>query len=80
MKTEWFKGLQPPEVEAMKKSVFGSKIVLDKLIEICYNRSQALKSVRESDYDSPSWAFKQAHKNGYTQALDDLVEILTLKE
>jgi len=80
MKVEWFKGLQPQEAESMKKNVLGSKIVLDKLVEICYNRSQALKSVRMVDYDSPSWANKQAHINGYTQALDDLVEILTIKD
>lgn len=79
MKTEWFKGLSPEETESIKKLVSSNKIMLDKLSEICYNRSQALKSVRAKDYDTPSWAYKQAHINGQIQELDDLVSLFTLK-
>lgn len=79
MKVEWFKGLSADEAEKMKKIVSSNKIMLDKLSEICYNRLQALNSITEEDYDSPSWAHKQAHINGYKHALKDLQELLKIK-
>jgi hypothetical protein len=35
---------------------------------------------KSSDYDSPSWAYKQADQNGYNRALNDIIQLLNLKE
>lgn len=79
IKTEWLKGLKPDEAEKQKKSIIASKLVLDKLIEICYNiKKDKDKSVY--NYDTPSWSYKQAHVNGYKQALDDIIQLITINE
>lgn len=77
MQTKWFQDLPKPEQDRFKQEVLNSKKVLDKLKELCYNLRVESKS---TDYDSPSWAFKQADQNGYNRALDDVIKILTIKE
>lgn len=29
-----------------------------------------------ADYDSPSWAYKQADQNGYNRAIDDVLNLI----
>jgi hypothetical protein len=77
LKTVWFHNLPKEEQEQFKQTVLGSQKVLDKLREICYTMKVESKS---TDYDSPSWAFKQAHSNGYNQALLDIISILQIEK
>lgn len=35
-----------------------------------------LKKPQDTDYESPSWAFKQAHDNGYNQAVSEILKLL----
>ena len=79
VKTPWLQGLPQSEVEKFKKSILSSKIVLDKVIEMCYNKRNEIDK-QTYDYDIPSWSHKQAHNNGYKQALDDLIDLLTIIE
>lgn len=39
-----------------------------------------LQANKEIDYDSPSWANKQAHRNGRLEALQKYLTMLTTKE
>ena len=79
MKTLWFQHIKEKEKqEEFKKSVIGSKIVLDKLKEVCYTLSKNGERSSLSDYDSPSWALRQADKIGYARALKEIIEILTI--
>jgi len=81
MITDWFSHLPKEKQEEFKNTVLGSKIVLDRLKEICYNRLYALKEKpSEADYDTPSWSFKQAHRNGRIDELSQLIKLLTIKE
>lgn len=77
--TRWFKGISPSEAEDLKKSLLSSKKVLDKLSEICYNISISKENIREGDYDNPSWAYKQAHLNGYRDALNTIIRLTSLE-
>jgi len=79
MKTIWFQDIKNPEDQKnFKKSVIGSKIVLDKLKEVCYTKIKNGESSNVSDYDSPSWALRQADKVGYARALTEMIGILTI--
>ena len=57
--------------------VRNSEKVLDRLKEIVYNAVKE-SEVKASDYDSPSWAYRQAHSNGIKEMGDKLIKVLTL--
>ncbi len=78
MKTEWTKDLGAPDAPKFRQSVVDSKIVLDKLKLICYNMLLESEKSTKTDYDSPSWAFKQADRNGYKRALEKVIELATI--
>lgn len=81
MNLKWLDHLKDPkEREDFKKYVLNSRPVLDKLSKIVYNMSIERGKVSESDYDSASWAYKQAHKNGFNEALEKIQSLLDLKE
>jgi len=78
MKTKWLQHLKTQEErEEFKKLLHNSRNVLDKLAEIVYNNTI---EVKKPDYDCPSWAHKQAHINGYNEAIKHFSEILDLKD
>lgn len=77
VKLEWLK--DSPNPDNMKKSVISSKLVLDKLIEVCYNIKKSL-DIESYDYDNPSWSHKQAHINGQKQMLEKIVSLCTIEE
>ncbi len=80
MKTNWYQGLKADERDNFRQEVLRSKKVLDKLAEIVYNMSKYRAEVSFDDYDSPSWSHKQAHTNGYNEAIRQVIELLTLKD
>ena len=80
MQHQWFSSLPKAEQEEFKKLVLGSQKVLDKLSEICYNTIKNGESPSTSDYDSPSWAFKQADRNGYMRAYREIISLLNISD
>jgi hypothetical protein len=81
VKIEWFKDIKDPkERDEFKKIVSGSKIVLDKAIKICYNYINSAEKVKLADFDSPSWAYRQAYLAGRNSAFHDLIEVLTVDD
>lgn len=76
MKTIWFMDLPKDEQEGFKKEVKSAKNVLDKLEQIVKSRLKEIVVIE--DYDSPSWAYKQADRNGYNRALTEIINILNL--
>jgi hypothetical protein len=79
MKTQWFADLKGVERDGFKQSVLQSKIVLDKLQQIVYNMYKDKRTVTFSDYSSPSWSHEQAHTNGYCEALQDILALVTIE-
>ncbi len=79
MKTVWFQDLKEPDRSRFKATVEGSEKVLDKAVQILYNMIMESEKVLSADYDSPSWAYKQADRNGYVRALKDVINILKIK-
>jgi hypothetical protein len=78
VKTIWFMDLPKDEQEGFKREVKSAKNVLDKLEQIVQNRIKEI--VITNDYDSPSWAYKQADRNGYNRALTEIINILHLDQ
>lgn len=40
-------------------------------------KTEEIKALSTSTYDSPNWALLQADKNGYNRALNDLIKLLS---
>jgi len=78
VKTIWFMDLPKDEQDGFKREVKSAKNVLDKLEQIVQNRIKQI--VIADDYDSPSWAYKQADRNGYNRALTEIINILHLDQ
>ena len=78
MKSVWLGSSKGEERENMRAEVLQAQKVLDKLKEIVYNMRNEKSTVTTTDYGSPSWSHEQAHRNGYVDACDRIVSLLTL--
>lgn len=67
----------PPEVdkEQFLQSVVGAAHVLSIYRQAIEAKGVRLQSVNEDEYDSPSWSHKQAHRNGYNRAIEDIMKL-----
>ena len=75
--TRWFKGLSEEEIAQRKKDLLANKKILDIVKDIVYNMGIGTNKVTEKDYDCPSWANKQAHRNGLNEAFQRIHNLLT---
>jgi hypothetical protein len=78
MLVQWYNNLPKDEQESFKKIVGQSEKTLDRLREICYNIVKNGERISVSDYDNPSWAYKQADRNGYLRAYEELIRLLDI--
>ena len=53
-------------------------LIFENKEQIVQNRIKQI--VITDDYDSPSWAYKQADRNGYNRALTEIINILHLDQ
>ncbi len=78
---EWLKHLETPEKKlafAAKIRSFHNDIVIKRLVEILNEKRSSLLRGPSSleDYDSPSWAHKQADINGQIRSLNLVLDLL----
>jgi hypothetical protein len=78
MKLSWFSHLPRDQQEGFKKQINSSRDVLERLIKILEDKQTEV--VLSTDYESPSWAYKQADRNGYDRALTEVINLLNMKE
>jgi hypothetical protein len=81
MISKWTSHLKTPEEkERFRNSVLGSKAVLarlqDIIKEIETEQDQIERDVRV--YDTPSWAYRQAHLNGFRDCLSKINKVITI--
>ena len=77
MKSEWVSHLKSREEQLkFKEFVQSSQPVLSRLSDLMDSRLRSGEVVKANDYDSPSWAFKQADRNGYLRAVSELKALL----
>ena len=68
------------KIEERRKKLLQFSEICGIIVGVLERKIENLDSVTEKDYDSPSWAYKQAHINGEKQAYQDLLDLLTFPE
>tara|TARA_R100001463_G_scaffold26933_6_gene62707 strand:- start:12896 stop:13138 length:243 start_codon:yes stop_codon:yes gene_type:complete len=77
MKSVWFKECKTKEDKfGVRQIVLSNRESLERLKAIL--EPMLKESVTQADYDSPSWAYKQADRIGYNRALNQVLEIINL--
>lgn len=80
VKLAWISHLKDKDDrEAFKKRLLSCSDVFERLEAILVDKLNSLEPDIK-DYDSPSWAYRQAHINGMKEVLFDLIDILPLTE
>lgn len=75
MQSLWFKGRKTKEQkEERKKEVMSFRNAFDELRELLQEEETPV-----ADYDSPSWAYKQADVNGYNRAIRHVLKLIEIK-
>ena len=77
MKSHWLKQCKTKEekdkvrqtVLANQESLLRLEVILESLLK---------DTPSSADYDSPSWAYKQADRIGYNRALNQVLDIINL--
>lgn len=78
MHVAWIKKAKTKaDKEERQKEIRGYKNAFDEAIEVLEELKEEMSLV---DYDSPSWAYKQADINGANRKLQQIIDILNLKE
>lgn len=76
---EWFKHLQSPaEKKELEQAIRHDTYVLGRLLAIVDEKLENVSKseVSYSDYENPSWAYKQAHLNGVKHGLTEVRKLL----
>ena len=83
MNMMWTKNLKTAEEkEIFDNTLKGSRIVLNRLMELLNEEEEAITSseVTLDTYSTPNWAEKQAHQNGQRSMLIKLKKIINLDQ
>jgi hypothetical protein len=77
MKAAWFKDCKTKkEKEAVAQALRSQREGLDRLKEIL--EPMLKDTTPAADYDSPSWAYKQADRNGFNRAVTTVLDLINL--
>ena len=81
MITTWIKDCKSEdEITNRKESLKRVSWVLDLLKTLVNSDALEASEASPKSYDSPNWAYRQAHVNGYKQAIRDFNKLLTLDQ
>ena len=77
MKAAWFKDCKSKkQKEAVAQVLQSNRESLDRLKEIL--EPMLKDTTPAADYDSPSWAYKQAERNGFNRAVTTVLDLINL--
>ena len=77
MQSRWFKGItNAEEKEKRRQEVLGYRNAFDALKEILVEDFEE----GTPDYNSPSWAYEQADRNGANRMLKRVLTLIEIKE
>ena len=77
MKSVWFKECKTKEdKDRVRQTILSNQESLLRLESIL--ESMLKETSSQADYDSPSWAYKQADRIGYNRALNQVLDIINL--
>lgn len=76
VKLVWLSHIKDKDEKAgFKQRILANQELWDRLKQIMEDKLEG-KEMTYDDYDSPSWSHKQAHANGYREALFELYDLL----
>lgn len=75
----WLRNVPEDKHESYEQAIRASTIIVRRLKEILRDWEDDLDraDVKINDYDTPSWSFKQAHRNGDRSRIRKLRDLLT---
>lgn len=79
--TAWTKHCKTPEEKTQYlESLRRAEWLLSHIKQLINENAASFENTESSTkiYDNPNWSFRQAHANGYRQALRDFNKLLTL--
>jgi hypothetical protein len=78
LKTSLLKGLAEDERKELRGLFLEALRVRKRLIQVLEEKRQSVQMERlgKEDYNSSSWAFKQAEMNGYERGINELISLL----
>lgn len=76
MKLSWFAYLPKDEQDSRKSDVKIHEKAWDILKEVLEHKLEKLPI--HPEYDSPSWAYHQAHRNGQIRMLEEVIGMLQI--
>ena len=59
-------------------SVYLEDRVTKRFIEMLLDKKNSLET--KFDYDTPNWPYRQAHANGYVEAIEDILTLITKED
>lgn len=70
------------EKKRFLNQLYGSRDVTDRLKELIEAKEKELGSAERNitAYDNPNWAYQQAHRNGYSNAMSIIKNLITLDQ
>lgn len=74
--TQWLKGLPPDEADQLEKTIRNSVTTLLRLDAILNEKEEAALRDTVADYETASWAYRQADNNGYRRCLREIQGLL----
>lgn len=82
MISAWTDHLPDGQKDRFKTVVQSSRAALDRLSQILVEREKQLErsELRPEAYNNSNWAYLQAHRNGFKQALNQIQELINLDQ
>jgi hypothetical protein len=75
--SEWFTGCESEEEkEELRQYLLNASRLTDQLKQLIQKRYDREWGSKVADYDCPSWAHRQAHKNGRLDAYEEIYKLL----
>lgn len=71
-------GLKGSERDLMITQLLASEPLLKRVEEVIEKEIKGLDSISYEDFDSPSWAYKQAYKLGLQEGLRKILKIVKI--
>lgn len=73
---EWLAGYEGEDKDAHRSYILNSKPLFDQLRKMLLTRHAGKQRVGMADFDSPSWAYKEAYRHGYLEAIEEIAKLL----
>jgi hypothetical protein len=76
------RGLAQEDSAALLEAFNNNEFLLDNVKRTLKEKSaeNKTKQISHALFDNPSWPYYQAHMNGYQKAIEEIIELLTLRD